>query len=395
MKVPISKVCFDAAEQEQVTKVLQSGWVVQGPMVAEFERRFAQFIGAPEAVAMSSCTTALHAAVAALGLKPGDEVIVPGFTWVATPNAVEYQHATVRFADISLATFNLEPAQVESLITPRTVGIIPVHLFGLCADMDPLRSLAGKHRLWLLEDAACAFGSTYGNEPAGLMGQLGCFSFHPRKSLTTGEGGMVVTRSPELAAQCRALRNHGAVADNRQRHQSSTGFLLPEFPLLGYNYRMTDIQGAVGVAQMGKAQWLLDERRRCAKSYDQLLADVSWLRRPAAPEGYGHTYQSYVCLFAPEAPSLSGMNRLGEARNALLLALEQKGVTTRQGTHAPVALQYYREKYRLRPEDHANCWLADRLSIALPLYPGLTETEMNYVVDQVRTCGSAVLNQLT
>src|SRR5690348_10538457 len=180
-----------------VQEPLRSGWVVQGPHVARFEQRFASYIGAGHAVATTSCTTALHLAVAILGLKPGDEVIVPAFTWVSTPNVVEYMGATPRFCDIDLATFNLDVAQLDALIGERTVGIIPVHLFGLCAEMGPVLELAERRGLWVVEDAACALGAWQGDRHAGTFGDIGAFSFHPRKSITTGEGGMLTTQSAD------------------------------------------------------------------------------------------------------------------------------------------------------------------------------------------------------
>src|SRR5215207_5340771 len=196
--IPITRPVFGPEEMAAVQKPLESGWVVQGPYVRQFEEQFSAFTGAQYSVATSSCTTALHIAVAALDLKPGDEVIVPAFTWVATANVVEYMGARPVFCDIDLRTFNIDVAQISGLITERTVGIIPAHLFGLCADIAPIMELARRHHLWVVEDAACAFGAWYHGIHAGLFGDLGCFSFHPRKSITTGEGGMITTSRPHL-----------------------------------------------------------------------------------------------------------------------------------------------------------------------------------------------------
>src|ERR1700674_833062 len=198
MTIPITKPFFGAAEMEAVQKPLEPGWVVQGPFVKEFEDRFSAFTSASHSVATSSCTTALHIAVAALGLKPGDEVIVPAFTWVATANVVEYMGAKPVFCDIRLDTFNLDVDQIDVLVTARTVGIIPVHLFGLCADMQPIMEIARKRNLWVVEDAACCFGGWYRGRHAGTLGEIGFFSFHPRKSITTGEGRMVTTARSDL-----------------------------------------------------------------------------------------------------------------------------------------------------------------------------------------------------
>src|SRR5947207_11538395 len=239
---------FGPEEMSAVQQPLESGWVVQGPFVKQFEDKFSAFTGARFSVATSNCTAALHISVAALGLKPGDEVIVPAFTWVATANVVEYMGAKPVFCDVDLATFNVRTEVVDSLITSRTVGIIPVHLFGLCADMDPILQTATRHDLWVVEDAACAFGGWYGGAHAGTLGDFGCFSFHPRKSITTGEGGMITTGKDTLDQLVRSLRDHGASPISSGG--TSAPFLLPEFNRVGFNYRMTDIQGAIGCAQM-------------------------------------------------------------------------------------------------------------------------------------------------
>ena len=368
MRIPIAKCVFGEEELLAVQKPLETGWVVQGPFVRQFEEKFSNFTGAPFSVATSSCTTALHIAVAALGLKPGDEVIVPAFTWVATANAVEYMGARPIFCDIDLNTFNIATHQIEALITPRTVGIIPVHLFGLCADMQPIMDIAKRHSLWVVEDAACAFGAYYRGRHAGTFGETGCFSFHPRKSITTGEGGMITTHRKDVDRLARSLRDHGASHSDLTHQQEKGTFLLAEYNHLGYNYRMTDIQGALGCAQIDKAEWILAERARCARIYDTMLADVPWLKRPDVPEGYVHGYQSYVCLFCPDEPTLKNVEKLYRQRNDLMLRLEARGIATRQGTHAPVILGYYAQKYGLRPEQFPKAYLADRLSLTLPLY---------------------------
>ncbi|MGQ9876699.1 MAG: DegT/DnrJ/EryC1/StrS family aminotransferase [Chloroflexus sp.] len=384
MRIPITKPFFGVEELRAVQLPLESGWVVQGPFVREFEEKFSAFTGARFSVATSSCTTALHIAVAALGLKPGDEVIVPAFTWVSTANVVEYMGAKPVFCDIDLRTFNIDTSQIEALITPRTVGMIPVHLFGLCADMHPILEIARKHNLWVVEDAACAFGARYCGRHAGTFGEMGCFSFHPRKSITTGEGGMITTQREDFDQLARSLRDHGASRSDLARHEGKAGFLLAEYNHLGYNYRMTDIQGALGCAQMERAEWILAERARRARLYDEMLAEVEWLQTPVVPDGYVHGYQSYVCLFCPEKPTLDNVERLHQRRNQLMRRLEEKGIATRQGTHAPVILGYYAEKYGLRPEQFPNAYMADRLSLALPLYVQMTKDEQTIVCENLR-----------
>jgi perosamine synthetase len=389
-RIPITKPVFGPEEMAAVQRPLETGWVVQGPFVEEFEGLFARFVDAPHAVATSSCTTALHVALAALGVKPGDEVIVPAFTWIATANVVEYFGARPVFCDVDLATFNVDVARLEALVTPRTVGLLPVHLFGLCADMDEVLSLAARRSLWVVEDAACGFGARYRGRHAGTMGDAGCFSFHPRKAITTGEGGMVTTGRAALAGLSRSLRDHGASRSDRARHEGKSAFLLSEFPHLGFNYRMTDIQGALGCAQMARARGILEARTKRAHRYDEALSGLRWLRTPAVAPGYVHGYQSYVCLFALEEPTPASVGRMGALRNDLMARLESAGIATRQGTHAPVLLEYYATKYGLRPEDFPRSWFADRLSLSLPLFPQMTDEEQATVCEALIRAGAAL-----
>lgn len=383
-KIPITKPLFGEEELEAVQRPLETGWVVQGPYVEQFEGKFSEFSGASHSVATSSCTTALHIAVAALGLSPGDEVLVPAFTWVSTANVVEYMGAKPVFCDIDLATFNVDPARLEEAVTSKTVGIIPVHLFGLSVDMDPILELARKRGLWVVEDAACGFGTRYQGAHAGTFGEAGCFSFHPRKSITTGEGGMITTGSDELAELSRSLRDHGASRSDHARHVSSGSYLLSDYHHLGFNFRMTDIQGALGCVQMDRGQGVLDERTRLAGVYDETLGDLEWLDTPLVPEGYEHGYQAYVCLFHPVEASLENLEGLRTRRNTLMAALEDDGISTRQGTHAAALQGYYIEKYGLTRYDFPNAALAEALSLTLPLFPQLTDAE------QARVCETLV-----
>lgn len=378
--IPITLPVFGREERRIIQKPLETGWVVQGPYVRQFEEKFAAFTHAPHAVATTSCTTALHIAVAALGLRPGDEVIVPAFTWVATPNVVEYMGAKPVFCDVDLKTFNIDPKQIEELITPRTVGIIPVHLFGLCADMKPILKLAARHRLWVVEDAACAVGTWSQGQHAGTFGDAGCFSFHPRKSITTGEGGMITTKSDKLAQTSRSMRDHGASRSDLARHQAKSAFLLSEYNVLGYNFRMTDIQGALGCAQMDRLEKILTLRRKHARYFDEGLRALPWLAAPVTPKGDLHGYQAYVCLFQPEEPTLKNARKLHERRNQLMTELEAEGISTRQGTHAPYRVGYYRRKYGFKDADFPGAYMAELLSIALPLYPQMTRAQQDRVL---------------
>ncbi len=384
MKIPISKPFFGEEEKRAVIEPLETGWVVQGPKVAEFERLFSVYTGAPFSFATTSCTTALHLAMVALGVGPGDEVIVPSFTWVATANVVEMQGARPVFVDIALDTFNIDITKIEQAITPRTKVIMPVSLFGISAAMQPIVELARKHDLKVVEDDACATGAWYQKHHAGTLADMACFSFHPRKAITTGEGGMVTTSDEALARKLHSLRDHGASKSDLARHLGARSYLLPDFNLVGYNYRMTDLQGALGVAQMGRLEWILEQRTRLAQRYDEILASFNWLRSPVLPEDCKHGYQAYVCLFQPEKPTLANVIQLNTQRNALMDELETAGIATRPGTHAVHMLGYYREKYGLRPDDFPNAYLADQLTLTLPLYPQMTEAEQNYVVSYLR-----------
>lgn len=385
MKIPISKIFFDEADFSIVQEPLKSGWVVQGKYVEEFEKQFAVFSDSRYASAVSSCTTALHLALLAFGIQEGDEVIVPAFTWISTANAIEYCGATPIFCDIDLQTFNIDVAEIESKITPKTKAIIPVHLFGLAAQMDEIKALAQKYQLRIVEDAACGFGTKYKNQPVGSIGEIGCFSFHPRKAITTGEGGMLTTNHEEYHKIIRILRNHGGGMSDFEKLDQKYTFLLAEYKHLGYNYRMTDIQGALGVTQMQKTDFILTKRKEKADYYNEKLKDFSWLRLPYTPAYSNHAYQAYVCLFEPEKLQQDNIEELHKKRNDLMFALEENGVITRQGTHAVTSQQYYQQKYSIKNLDFPQAYIADRLTIALPLYPTMTQTEQDYVINMLTT----------
>jgi perosamine synthetase len=383
MKIPITKPVFDDADRAAVASPLDTGWVVQGPNVARFEANFATYVGAPSAIACSNCTTGLHMGLAAAGVGPGDEVLVPAFTWVASANAALYCGATPVLCDVSLDTFNVDLDDLEARLTPRTRAVVPVHLFGLPADMGRLMPWARKLGLAVVEDAACGLDARIDGQHVGTFGDYGAFSFHPRKAITTGEGGMVLTADAAKDALVRSLRDHGASKSDATRHAAKNAFLLSEFNVLGYNYRMTDMQGALGVTQLAKARWIHERRCALAARYDRLLSGLSWLRTPVVPAGWTHGYQSYVCLFAPETPTFAALERLRAERDALMTRLEEDGIQTRQGTHAVHTLGYYRDRFDLRPEDYPNAALAENLSITLPLYPQMTDEEQDYVVDNL------------
>jgi dTDP-4-amino-4,6-dideoxygalactose transaminase len=316
-------------------------------------------------------------------LQPGDEVIVPAFTWIATANIVEHLGAKVVFCDVDLETFNLDVAKLESLLTPKTKAVLPVHLFGMAADMQVINVFAKANKLWVVEDAACGFGSRYHGQHVGTLGDTGVFSFHPRKAITTGEGGMVTTQDDELAVKLRRLRDHGAAMSDLQRHLGTRPYLLADHPDAGYNQRMTDLQAALGSAQMDRASDIIQERRRLAKRYDEAFVNLTWLRTPVHRFGYEHGYQSYPCLFQPEIVKSDTVSRINERRNAWMDKLQKAGISTRPATHAVHMLTFYREKYKLNPQDFPNAYAANDCSISLPLFHGMTAEEQDYVIEQV------------
>ena len=383
MNIPIARTSLLEVEIQSVLEPLRSGWLVQGPKVREFEEKWSAFTGAEHSIAVTSCTTALHLSLAALGFGPGDEAIVPAFTWISTANVIEHLGGKVVFCDIDLTTFNLDVSQLEKLVTPKTKAILPVHLFGLSADMTVILAFATKHELSVVEDAACGFGTRYQGKHVGTLGDAGCFSFHPRKAITTGEGGMVTTNNAELAVKLRRLRDHGAAMSDLQRHLGARPYLLADHPDAGYNQRMTDLQAALGSAQMDRAQPIISERQRLAAIYDSAFQGLDWLRTPAKLDGYEHGYQSYPCLFRPELINADSISRVNDMRNAWMDKLQKRGISTRPATHAVHMLSFYREKYGLKPEDFPSAYAANHCSISLPLFHGMTEAEQSYVIGVV------------
>lgn len=365
-------------ERQAVLDPLLSGWLTQGPRVAEFERMFAERHHVSHALATTSCTTATHLALVAAGIGPGDEVIVPAFTWVSTANVVVHCGATPVFCDVSSRDFNIDPSQIASHVTERTKGIIPVHLFGLVADMDAVKAAVPDH-VTIIEDAACAAGAAYKGTPAGALGDMGAFSFHPRKSVTTGEGGMLTTNDAALGELADRLRNHGASISEEQRHHGPRPYILPEFDLCGFNYRMTDLQGAVGVEQLKKLDRFISERDRKAAWYRDQLAGIEWLRTPEVPDWADHAWQSYVTYVDPDLAPMP--------RNAIMDRLRDLGVATRPGTHAVHMLGYYRDRFGLDADDFPSARDSDANSMAIPLHNRMDDDDYEYVVEALHSIG--------
>jgi dTDP-4-amino-4,6-dideoxygalactose transaminase len=374
-RIQIAQPCTGDEEWHALREPLATGWLTQGPKVAEFERRFAARHQVKHARAATSCTTALHLILAAMGIGPDDEVIVPAFTWVATANVVLYCGATPVLVDVDPVTYNADPRDVARKVTPRTKAIIAVHLFGQCADMDAIASAAPG--IPIVEDAACAAGAARRGRPAGSLGHAAAFSFHPRKSITTGEGGMVTTNDDALAERVNMLRNHGAGVSEEQRHRGERPYLMPEFNLLGYNYRMTDLQGAVGLIQLEKLDRLIDERQQWAEYYFRELAGLPWLRLPVPPEGYRHGWQAFVCYVDEGRAPLP--------RNEIMERLQARGISSRPGTHAVHMLGYYRDRFGLGAGDFPVARDCDRFTLAIPLHNRMSEGDYEYVVQQLKS----------
>lgn len=375
--IPIGLPSMGTEEWEACKAPIESGWITQGPKVKEFEVNFAKRHKVKHAFAVSNCTTALHLALLACGVQEGDEVLVPAFTWVATANAVKYCNATPVFVDIDINTFNVDVDRIADKITAKTKAIIPVHLFGLCADVASIK--AKYPQLKIVEDGACAAGSALNDIPAGGLGDVGCFSFHPRKSVTTGEGGMITTNDDEMAIMIDRLRNHGASISEEQRHHGPKPYILSAFEVVGYNYRMTDIQGAIGVVQLSKLDKFIDERQQWADYYAAELQDIPWLRTPVTPEGYKHGWQSYVTYIDESKAPMS--------RNDIMEYLQQNGISTRPGTHAVHMLDVYAKMYNINPQDYPGAFNADQYSMSIPLHNKMTREDFEYIVHHLKNIG--------
>jgi perosamine synthetase len=311
MRIAVAAPLLDGNERRYVDECLQTTWISSnGRFIGAFEQAFAEFCGVRHAIATCNGTAALHLALLALGLQPGDEVIVPTLTFIATANAVSYCGGRPVFVDSGRNTFNIDPAAIEAKIGPRTRGIVAVHLYGLPADMDPIRDIAQRHGLFLVEDAAEAHGATYGGGRAGNLSDCATFSFYGNKIITTGEGGMVTTNDDALAERLRHYRGQGM--DPLRRYW---------FDVIGYNYRMTNIAAAIGLAQLERVDHHLRRRREVAALYDQSLAPLSnFVIRPVEPEGVQHAYWMYTVLLSDGVVA---------SRDEVMAALDADGIETR------------------------------------------------------------------
>lgn len=363
--IPLTRPYFDADELAEIKKVLDSGWVSQGPKTKEFEERASEYLGIKHAIPVSNCTAALHLALLSFGIKKGDEVLVADYTYPATGHSVVYCGAKPRFVDVDPRTYNMNPDLLKSKLTARTKAIIPVHTFGQPADMDPIMEFAADNNLRVIEDAACAFGAKYRKKFAGTIGDIGCYSFHARKGLTTGEGGMIVTRKDALAEKMRHLSVFGLKAAWDREKKS---FTIPTFTDIGYNYKMSDITAAIGVVQLRRLDKVIVRKRALARLWDEFLSDMNSIIPPYVAKNVEHVYQTYN----------TRLNKNID-RNGMIDNLAKVGVQTNIGTYASHIQPVYKSKDKCPKSLEVF-----NTSLALPLYYGMTDAQVDIAATKIK-----------
>jgi perosamine synthetase len=365
--IPLAKPYFNENELNEIKKVLQSGWVSQGPKVKELENKVSTYLRVPHVISVCNCTAALHLSLLSLGISKGDEVLVADYTYPATGHSVVYCGGTPRFIDIDTKTYNINPDLISMKITKKTKAIIPVHTFGQPADMTPIMEIAQEYNLKVVEDAACAFGAKYKKKFAGLIGDIGCFSFHARKGITTGEGGMVVTRNKEIAEFIRRLSVFG-MKSAWDREKESHTFEVPVFTDIGYNYKMSDILAAVGVAQLPKLEGIIKQKQKLARYWDEKISEMDLIDKPYVSKNVRHIFQSYVVLLDKHLD-----------RNKIIWKLRKKGIQTQIGTYSSCIQPVYKTKH-----DCKNSIDIYNRAIALPMYYELNEEKIDEAVSQLK-----------
>jgi perosamine synthetase len=360
--IPLASPDINDDDIGEVVRVLKSGMLVQGPEVEKLEKEIASLTGVKHCVAASNGTATLHLSLLSLGVRKGDEVIVPAFSYIATANVVEITGASCVFVDVDIETFNINADALEKAITPRTKAIIPVHEFGLSANISKIMSIAGKHGIPVIEDAACALGATHENKPVGSFGKTGSFSLHPRKAISSGEGGLITTDDTTVADKLRVLRNHGISMNNGKM----------DFVAAGFNYRMTDFQAVLVTSQLKRLPEILKVKRELAEVYFEEL-DVSRLELPSVPVGCDHTWQTFHVLLPDDVD-----------QTQVIAQLRSRGIGTNYGAQCIPYQTYYAEKYNFNCEvTFPNALRSFKKGLALPIYEKLSATDIKYISQQL------------
>ncbi|MDO8658534.1 MAG: DegT/DnrJ/EryC1/StrS family aminotransferase [Candidatus Levybacteria bacterium] len=371
MKIPLTIPLFNSAEEKAVIEVLRSGWITQGPKVAQFEDMVKSYVGAKYAIVTSSATTALFLSLHLIGIGQGDEVIVPSFSFIATANVVVHTGAKPVFVDINPKTYNIDPQKIEAAITKKTKAVIPVDQVGLPCDINAIKKLAKEYKLFIVEDAACALGSLYKGKRIGSLTDITCFSFHPRKLITTGDGGVITTNNRKLAERAKVLRHQGMSASDVIRHNSKK-IIHEKYTEIGFNFRMTDLEATVGIEQIRKLDQILEKRAKLAQRYNKIFARSNLIIPPYVPKGYVHNWQSYIVRLRKNKKI---------TRDRLMQKLLECGISTRRGVMA-AHLEYPYKKLIGRvslPETEA----ATLETICIPIYPQMTRKEQDYVIEKI------------